>query len=67
MLQVTIDADAFNYFKEKGVFNRAIMTSFRKNILEKGGCDNPMNLYINFRGQEPTIDAFLERSGLTHS
>lgn len=63
----TLDADAFNYLKEKGVFNRAIMTSFRKNILEKGGCDNPMNLYINFRGQEPTIDAFLERSGLTHS
>jgi peptidyl-dipeptidase Dcp len=38
--------------------------SFRKNILEKGGTDKPMNLFIKFRGREPSIDVLLERSGL---
>jgi peptidyl-dipeptidase Dcp len=59
-----LDADAFKYFKETGVFNRETAGSFRKNILEKGGTDKPMNLYLKFRGKEPTIDALLERSGL---
>jgi peptidyl-dipeptidase Dcp len=59
-----LDADAFSYFKEKGVFNKDVASSFRKNILEKGGTDKPMNLYKSFRGKEPTIDALLERSGL---
>jgi len=59
-----LDADAFKYFKETGIFNRETAASFRKNILEKGGTDKPMNLYKSFRGKEPTIDAFLERSGL---
>ncbi len=59
-----LDADAFKHFKEKGIFNRETAASFRKNILEKGGTDKPMNLYKSFRGKEPTIDAFLERSGL---
>lgn len=59
-----LDADAFSHFREKGIFNRETALSFRKNILEKGGTDKPMELYIKFRGKEPTIDAFLERSGL---
>ena len=59
-----LDADAFMYFKETGIFNKDTAASFRINILEKGGADKPMNLYVRFRGKEPTIDAFLERSGL---
>lgn len=59
-----LDADAFKHFKETGIFNRQTALSFRKNILEKGGTDKPINLYIKFRGKEPSIDAFLERSGL---
>jgi peptidyl-dipeptidase Dcp len=59
-----LDADAFYYFREKGIFNSEVAASFRKNILEKGGTDKPMNLYVNFRGREPSVDALLERSGL---
>ncbi len=59
-----LDADAFALFKEKGLFNKQVATSFRKNILEKGGTEHPMELYKKFRGQEPTVDALLERSGL---
>ncbi len=58
-----LDADAFKYFTETGIFNSKTASAFRKNILEKGGTDKPMNLYVSFRGKEPTIDAFLERSG----
>jgi peptidyl-dipeptidase Dcp len=60
-----LDADAFYHFREKGIFNSEVAASFRRNILEKGGTDKPMNLYKSFRGKEPAIDAFLERSGLT--
>ncbi len=59
-----LDADAFSYFTETGIFNSATADSFRKNILEKGGTEKPQQLYIRFRGKEPTIDALLERSGL---
>ena len=59
-----LDADAFSVFQQKGIFNREIADSFRKNILEKGGSEHPMKLYKAFRGQEPTIDALLKRSGL---
>jgi peptidyl-dipeptidase Dcp len=59
-----LDADAFRYFKESGIFNRSVSDSFRKNILEMGGSDKALNLYVNFRGKEPSIDAFIERSGL---
>jgi peptidyl-dipeptidase Dcp len=58
-----LDADAFKYFMETGIFNDKTASAFRENILEKGGTDKPMNLYVSFRGKEPTIDAFLERSG----
>lgn len=59
-----LDADAFCYFRESGLFNREVADSFRMNILEKGGSDKPMNLYVRFRGKEPSIEPFLERSGL---
>ena len=59
-----LDADAFSYFREKGIFDRETAGSFRRNILEKGGSDKPMNLYAKFRGKKPDKKAFLERSGL---
>ncbi len=59
-----LDADAFCLFKEKGLFNKEVAASLRKNILEKGGTEHPMVLYKRFRGKEPTTDALLERSGL---
>ena len=59
-----LDADAFSVFKQKGLFNKEVADSFRKNILEKGGTEHPMTLYKRFRGHEPTVDALLERSGL---
>ncbi len=59
-----LDADAFSLFKEKGLFSKEVAASFRKNILEKGGTEHPMELYKRFRGQEPKVDALLERSGL---
>lgn len=59
-----LDADAFALFSEKGIFNREVAASFRKNILEKGGSEHPMDLYVRFRGQEPNPEALLVRSGL---
>lgn len=59
-----LDADAFAHFREKGIFNPGVAASFRKNILEQGGTEKPMDLYVRFRGKEPSIDALLERSGL---
>ena len=59
-----LDADAFSVFKEKGLFSKEVAKSFRENILEKGGTEHPMILYKHFRGQEPKVDALLERSGL---
>ena len=58
-----LDADAFAYFKQKGIFNKEVATSFRKNILERGGTQHPKELYRNFRGQDATIDALLTRTG----
>nr|WP_231932232.1 MULTISPECIES: M3 family metallopeptidase [Butyricimonas] len=59
-----LDADAFSLFKQCGIFDRATAESFRREVLEKGASENPMTLYKRFRGQEPTVDALLERSGL---
>jgi peptidyl-dipeptidase Dcp len=59
-----LDADAFSYFRETGIFNKETAASFRKNILERGGTDKPHDLYTRFRGKEPSIDALLKRSGL---
>lgn len=60
-----LDADAFELFRENGIFNPETAMSFRKNILEKGGTEKPQELYRKFRGRDPKIDAFLKRSGLT--
>lgn len=59
-----LDADAFEYFKENGIFNPEIGKSFADNILSKGGTEHPMKLYKRFRGQEPKPEALLIRSGL---
>ena len=59
-----LDADAFSVFKRNGIFDRKTAQSFRDNILSKGGTEHPMKLYKRFRGQEPTIDALLERNGI---
>lgn len=59
-----LDADAFSLFKKNGIFDKATANSFRENILSKGGSEHPSVLYKKFRGQEPSIEALLERSGL---
>ncbi|OCB76640.1 M3 family metallopeptidase [Flavobacterium crassostreae] len=59
-----LDADAFEYFQEKGIFNPEVATKFKENVLSKGGTEHPMILYKRFRGQEPKPDALLKRAGL---
>ena len=59
-----LDADAFSVFKKHGIFDKKTASSFRENILSKGGTENPMTLYKRFKGGEPTIDALLKRNGI---
>ena len=59
-----LDADAFDYFKQEGIFNREVANKFRENILSKGGTEHPMKLYTQFRGHEPSVDPLLKRAGL---
>lgn len=59
-----LDADAFAQFKKNGIFDKATADSFRTNILMKGGTENPAELYRRFRGQDPGIEALLERDGI---
>jgi Zn-dependent oligopeptidase len=59
-----LDADAFEYFQEKGIFNAEVATKFKENVLSKGGTEHPMVLYKRFRGQEPKPEALLKRAGL---
>jgi peptidyl-dipeptidase Dcp len=59
-----LDADAFEYFKEAGIFNKSVATKFKDNVLSQGGTENPMVLYKRFRGQEPKPEALLKRAGL---
>lgn len=59
-----LDADAFSLFQEHGIFDEATASSFRENILSKGGTEHPMTLYQRFRGQEPSIQALLKRNGI---
>ena len=59
-----LDADAFAYFKENGIFNKNIANKFKEHVLSKGGTENPMTLYKRFRGAEPKIESLLERAGL---
>jgi Zn-dependent oligopeptidase len=59
-----LDADAFDYFQENGIFNKEVAEKFKENVLSKGGTEHPMILYKRFRGQEPKPDALLKRAGL---
>lgn len=59
-----LDADAFEYFKEKGIFNKEVANKFKEHVLSKGGTEKPMTLYKRFRGKEPKPDALLKRAGL---
>ena len=59
-----LEADAFSVFKKHGIFDKKTASSFRENILSKGGTENPMTLYKRFKGGEPTIDALLKRNGI---
>jgi peptidyl-dipeptidase Dcp len=59
-----LDADAFEFFQTSGIFNRDVAKKFREFILEKGGTQHPMELYKQFRGQEPDVGALLRRAGL---
>ena len=59
-----LDADAFAYFQEKGIFNKEVATKFKENVLSKGGTELPMELYKRFRGREPQPEALLKRAGL---
>ena len=59
-----LDTDAFEVFKINGLFNQEYAKSFRKNILEKGGTEDPMELYKRFRGAEPSVGPLLRKRGL---
>lgn len=59
-----LDADAFEYFKEKGLYNSEVATKFKNSILSRGGTAHPMDLYKEFRGREPDPKSLLKRSGL---
>ncbi len=59
-----LDADAFEYFKTEGIFNKTVATKFKTFILSQGGTENPMTLYKKFRGKAPKPEALLKRAGL---
>ncbi|MDA9056278.1 M3 family metallopeptidase [Flavobacteriaceae bacterium] len=59
-----LDADAFEYFKENDLFDPEIAAAFKTHILSKGGTQDPLELYVKFRGQKPKAEALLKRSGL---
>src|SRR5690606_2989911 len=59
-----LDADAFEMFKENGIFDPKTAAAFKENVLSKGGTEDPMLLYKRFRGKEPEPEALLRRAGL---
>ena len=59
-----LDADAFEYFKEEGIFNKTVADKFKTYVLSQGGTEDPMTLYKKFRGHEPKPEALLRRAGL---
>lgn len=59
-----LDADGFDAFKEADLFDKDVAAAYRTNILEKGGSEDPMELYVKFRGHQPKIDPLLKRRGL---
>jgi Zn-dependent oligopeptidase len=62
-----LDADAFAYFKQEGIFNKEIAAKFKNHVLSQGGTEDPMDLYVKFRGQKPNPEALLKRAGLIKS
>ncbi len=62
-----LDADAFAYFKQEGIFNKSIATKFKDNILSQGGTKHPMDSYVAFRGAKPDSKSLLKRAGLLHA
>lgn len=62
-----LDADAFEYFKQEGIFNRKVAQKFKTYVLSQGGTQDPMDLYVQFRGQKPNPEALLRRAGLLGS
>ncbi|QIZ78164.1 oligopeptidase A [Ferrimonas lipolytica] len=59
-----LSADAFSRFEEEGIFSEQAGADFAQNVLERGGSDEPMNLFVAFRGREPSTDALLRHSGI---
>jgi len=59
-----LDADAFEAFKETSLFDQKTAQSFRENVLARGGTEDPMNLYLRFRGAEPKVEPLLKNRGL---
>ena len=59
-----LDNDAFEAFKEKGIFDKSVASSYRKNILDKNGTMDAMQMFVNFRGREPIIEPLLKNKGL---
>ena len=60
-----LEADAFEAFREHGIFDRATAASFRKNILERGSSEDEMDLYVSFRGHAPEPEALLRKLGIS--
>ncbi|MBO7256814.1 MAG: hypothetical protein J6V04_05745, partial [Bacteroidales bacterium] len=60
-----LEADAFSLFKEKGIFNKEVAESFRKNILSAGGMQDASVIYRNFRGHDPKPEALMQKLGLS--
>ncbi len=59
-----LDADAFEYFKQEGIFNQEVASKFKNFILSRGGTEDPMDLFVQFRGRKPNPEALLRRAGL---
>jgi peptidyl-dipeptidase Dcp len=59
-----LDSDAFQAFKETSLFDQKVATAFRENVLAKGGTEDPMTLYVRFRGAEPSVEPLLKKRGL---
>jgi len=59
-----LSADAFSRFEQEGIFNRETGLSFLESVLEKGGSQEPMQMFKNFMGREPKVDALLRHSGI---
>ena len=59
-----LDSDAFELFKQRGLFDQATAKSFRDNILSKGGTEDAMTMYTRFRGAEPSVEPLLAKRGL---